>query len=543
MTKTLLFSPLVFALLSAEISFEDIQTKPSGRTKNFMIWQYLKQDITAKEADKAYALVEGNIAKIRKVYLKKSKNEVFLREEECRRQKDLLSITHRDCFILAMSPYKTLFMDDLTREELLKRLKNEKTRNAVRIQAEPNNELAYRKYDSNTILNSFVKTTKDYRRSNLNITLSQEFISHMFSKEASRWQKFALIKIILNDKQLDNLQRSILYIKANNVGADSNFLLGLNHLRNLQPKKAIEHLQFSKEQYTRQMSKDKATFWMYQISKDKNYLQDLALSMDINIYSLYGKEKLGVEVENYFSSVEIINTISSKNLSDPFTWNKIKNEIKESPKDELFSLAKMYNQKNMAPVQSFIIEKAYSFKMHGYLTPYDDYLENVSIDDKALIYALMRQESNLIPSALSHSFALGLMQIMPFVTDDLSKGIENPITSYADMFKPEYNLKYALKHFRWLKKTYYHPLFIAYSYNGGSGYLRRHLQTGTFLNGPYEPFMSMELMTNKESREYGKKVLANYIMYKKILGEDISLINLLKNLIDPMKTDRYRPAN
>ncbi len=40
-----------------------------------MIWQYLKQDITSEEADSAYDLVEGNIAKIKKVYLKKSKND------------------------------------------------------------------------------------------------------------------------------------------------------------------------------------------------------------------------------------------------------------------------------------------------------------------------------------------------------------------------------------------------------------------------------------------------------------------------------------
>ena len=196
----------------------------------------------------------------------------------------------------------------------------------------------------------------------------------------------------------------------------------------------------------------------------------------------------------------------------------------------------------MAPVQSFIIEKAYGFKMHGYITPYDEFLQDLSTDDKALVYALMRQESNLIPSALSRSFALGLMQLMPFVTDDLSTRMKEPITSYDDMFTPEYNLRYALKHFSWLKKTFYHPLFIAYSYNGGLGYLRRHLEATTFTKGSYEPFMSMELMSNKESREYGKKVLANYIMYKKILGEEISIVALLHTLTDPMKTDRYRSA-
>ena len=542
MHKILLCLNLVCALSYAEISFKDIQEKPSGRAKNFMIWQYLKQDITAKEADTAYALVEGNIAKIKKAYLKKSKNKVLLRELTCRAETDLLSIDEQDCFLLAMSPYKTLNLDEKSREKLIKRLNTKLARDSLKIQAETFFEESYEKYDSNTILDMFLKTSTAHRRSKLNIPLSKEFLEHMFSKEASPWKKFSLIKKIVNDDKLDVLQKSILNIKSTHVGADSNFLLGLNHLRNGSIDEAVKYFKTSREHHSRQMSKDKNSFWMYQASKEKKYLQDLGLSMDINIYSLYAKEKLAIEVNNYFSSLETSTTSSEKNLSDPFVWNAIAQEIKGTKKKDLLKLSKKYNQKEMAPVQSFIIEKAYGFKMHGYITPYDEFLQDLSTDDKALVYALMRQESNLIPSALSRSFALGLMQLMPFVTDDLSTRMKEPITSYDDMFTPEYNLRYALKHFSWLKKTFYHPLFIAYSYNGGLGYLRRHLEATTFTKGSYEPFMSMELMSNKESREYGKKVLANYIMYKKILGEEISIVALLHTLTDPMKTDRYRSA-
>ena len=89
------------------------------------------------------------------------------------------------------------------------------------------------------------------------------------------------------------------------------------------------------------------------------------------------------------------------------------------------------------------------------------------------------------------------------------------------MFKPSYNIKYARKHLEWMKKSLYHPLFIAYAYNGGIGFFKKHLLAGTFSKGEYEPYLSMELMSNAESREYGKRVLANYVMYKKILGEDV----------------------
>ena len=56
----------------------------------------------------------------------------------------------------------------------------------------------------------------------------------------------------------------------------------------------------------------------------------------------------------------------------------------------------------------------------------------------------------------------------------------------------------------------------------------------------FSPFLSMEMMASSESREYGKKVLANYVMYKKILGEEISIVNLFDTLMQPKRTDRFR---
>ena len=194
----------------------------------------------------------------------------------------------------------------------------------------------------------------------------------------------------------------------------------------------------------------------------------------------------------------------------------------------------------MVPVQTLIIEKSYGFNMHGYVMPYDRYLRDVSTDKKALVYAIMRQESKLIPAALSRSYALGLMQLMPFVTDDLSKRIKNPVKNYDEMFIPKNNINYALAHLKWMQKSLYHPLFMAYAYNGGMGFFKKYLLKGNFNKGEYEPFLSMELMSNSESREYGKKVLANYVMYKNIMGENISILRLFDTLTNPKMTDRFR---
>jgi soluble lytic murein transglycosylase len=135
---------------------------------------------------------------------------------------------------------------------------------------------------------------------------------------------------------------------------------------------------------------------------------------------------------------------------------------------------------------------------------------------------------------------MGTMQIMPFLVKALNKTADEKINDLTDMFNPKYNIAFASEHLKFLHKSLYHPLFVAYAYNGGIGFTKRHLLDGTFLKGKYEPFMSMEMMANTESREYGKKVLANYVMYKMILGEKVSIHHLFDTLTQPDETDRFR---
>jgi soluble lytic murein transglycosylase len=173
--------------------------------------------------------------------------------------------------------------------------------------------------------------------------------------------------------------------------------------------------------------------------------------------------------------------------------------------------------------------------------PYDEYMTRLNNDQKALMYALMRQETQFIPGLISRSFALGLMQIMPFNVDSISK--VNPLkpTNYFDMLKPEYSIAYSVAHLQHLFNNLYNPVLIAYGYNGGLGSTKRLLTDGgRFLPGEYEPFLSMELIGNDENREYGKKVLANYVIYKKILEEEVSIKAIFDNLIQPSQSDYFR---
>jgi len=535
MIKKFFLLTIILTCLNAKITLNNINSKPQCIAKDFMIWQYLKQDITPTQADKAYAQLSKKSNKVFYVYAKKTDDEKIKKIASCKKKKNLLSIKDKECLNIALTPYKTINLTNRQRENLSKKIDSKKFKKLLKIQNEPFKQKAYEKYSSDTVLNFFLSTSTIYRRKNLNIYFDSDFIN----KLSSSWRISKFIKTVVTDSNLNKLQLALLNMDGKNLNAQNNFFLGLNQLRHHSENEAINFFQLSIKKSKHQRDIDKNYFWIYQITKDKKYLQKLLLSMDINIYTLYAHEILNESVENYFTYLRSSDMKIKKDLTNPFDWNDILKEIKSTPDGKLFNLATSYKHPDMIPVQSFIIQKAYSFKMHGYIMPYEKYLKGLDDDNKALVYAIMRQESFYIPSAISSSYALGLMQLMPFLVDAIAKNCNEKVC-YNDMFQPKNNIRYALKHIKWMKKSLYHPLFMAYAYNGGMGFLRRYIKQNKFTHKKYEPFLSMEMMSNDETREYGKRVLANYVMYKKIMGYKISIVYLFDTLMQPKKTDRFR---
>jgi len=283
------------------------------------------------------------------------------------------------------------------------------------------------------------------------------------------------------------------------------------------------------------MDKDKVLFWQFLVSKDKKYKNAIKKSFDLNIYTLL----LGVKNERIMMP-KAWNQHPTYDETDPFNWTKLLSQARGKTPEELKSIAQTYLYKNTLPHYSYLMEKASGYKDHYFPILYTQHLAKTNKQRIALIMAIARQESRLIPSALSHSYALGMMQFMPFLARAIAKeqNIEN--FDLDDMFEPRTALMFANIHLNWLERSLYHPLFIAYAYNGGIGFTKKLLKSGTFQKGTYEPFLSMELVHYDESRKYGKKVLANYVTYMQILGEPVSIYELFEALTEPSKTDKFR---
>ena len=120
-------------------------------------------------------------------------------------------------------------------------------------------------------------------------------------------------------------------------------------------------------------------------------------------------------------------------------------------------------------------------------------------EDRALILALARQESRFVPAALSRSFAIGAMQMMPFLIRAMAEDKGEKDVDLTEFFYPERIVPYAKDHLKWLRRRLDNPLFIAYAYNGGIGFTNREVVGKLFVTkGKYEPFLSMELVPYAE---------------------------------------------
>ncbi len=537
MIRSTLLSLLLFSSAFG-ISLDDINNKPASRQKNFLLWQYLNQNITAAQASDAFYQVDNVNERFLFDYAAKTDEVEIKYTAKCMREPaaNLPVIEQDDCLMLALTPAKAIALKNEEREAIAVRLNN-KFGNIQWLRAMNQDTFFTSVENLNNETTLFRLAGANYRYEHFNHTLTPEILTTLSTLHSFG----SAVQLTVSDPKMDQLQQSLSDITGGRFDPQTHFFLAMNSIKYGKLAIALDHLKEARSRYYCTMDKDKTLFWMYQITKDQNYLTELSQSLDINMYVLYSRELLNLPTENYFTTLPTNQRPDSIKGIDPFEWRSFSQEIMASKPETVGDLIDRSDGNESIGIQGFILEHTYAPYIHNFTMAYDQYMTSISTDKKALMYALMRQETQFIPGLISRSFALGLMQIMPFNVDSISKVHPLKPTTYFDMLKPELSIAYGISHLKHLEEKYYNPILIAYGYNAGFGSTKRLLTEGDrFLPGEYEPFLSMELMGNDENREYGKKVLANYVIYKKELGEEVKITSLFDNLIQPSQSDYFR---
>lgn len=528
------------ALLCANlwgVTLDEINSKPASREKNFLIWQYLRQDINATQASEAFYQVEYVNERFLFDYACKTDEPEIRYTAECLQKvsTDLMNIVEDDCLYLALTPIKAQHLESYQRELIATRL-GDRFGDVQWLRTMNHNNHFSAFSDLSSSLKLFLISGTQYRADHFNLPIDNDILAQLTVAKGFD----QLVYLSATEHKLTKLQESLSNVSGGVYSSQTHFYLGINALKFNRVDNALFHFQEAKRKALSPMERDKNSFWLYRITQDETALKELSESLDINMYTLWAKEKLGMETQNYFTTLPTQGKEGFKG-DNPFEWNALHQELVVTPPEKLYEIVERYDGEDSLAVQAYMIERVYQPYIHNFTMPYDQYMSTLTLDQKAMLYALMRQETRLIPGLISRSFALGLMQIMPFNVDSISKIHPLKIKSYDDMFNPEFSIAYSIEHMKHIEATLFNPVLAAYAYNGGIGFTKRLLLSGAYFNaGEYEPFMSMELVGNAESREYGKKVLANYVMYKKILGESVSISTIFDTLTQPSQSDYFR---
>jgi soluble lytic murein transglycosylase len=142
--------------------------------------------------------------------------------------------------------------------------------------------------------------------------------------------------------------------------------------------------------------------------------------------------------------------------------------------------------------------------------------------DPYLMAALIRQESEFNPKAISPANARGLSQVMPATGRQLSRKLKIPRYRTAMLFTPDTNLKmgtYYLKQLSGELEGKWEATLA--SYNAGKSHVTKWMASANFR----EPAEFVESIPFNETRVYVQSVLRNAEVYRKLYGPKIAVKN------------------
>ncbi len=133
--------------------------------------------------------------------------------------------------------------------------------------------------------------------------------------------------------------------------------------------------------------------------------------------------------------------------------------------------------------------------------------------DPFLVCALIRQESEFNPKAISYAHAYGLMQVRPTTGRDLARQLRIRHFTTRQLLTPDRNVQLGTKYFRWLLDSVGdHPEEALAAFNAGKSRVDLWSTWGPFS----EPAEFIETIPFTQTREYVQVVLRNAEVYQRL---------------------------
>ena len=520
---------------SPNITLEFLESKPSGIARDFYIWRFLSDERTSlKDSIKAYELVSRKNQKLNALMAKKGKPDELPANFYCR-SLDINALLQKDlaCLKQGLRLAQVPNLPPKTLQALKEAIKSDANL-ALKVEILSSKQILTQMLnaDAKTFAQIFNVLGAQQKEKILNQTIKPASLKKLADQNTQEFNK--MLQKILFEDSLSKFKKSLLGAKITGADAYTSFLLGLYELQNNNQKNALEYFKLSESKSKDSLFVNRARFWQYYCGGDTAVLKALSQSKTVDLYALYAIEKLGV-APSYSVVSEFDNLDSTKkpefDITDPFAWQVFpENLLQVKDSKTLTKFAEDFAFSESEAHFAYVHNRVSNFTNNYFITPFSDKLEWKSSHQKAITYAVAKQESIFLPALISTSYALGMMQIMPFNVEPFARSLGVKDITLEDMFNPLISLEFGRFYLGDLEREFKNPLFVAYAYNGGPGFLRRTLSKKTLFkkNRAYEPWLSLELLPIEETRYYGIKVLANYIVYQELFGNKVSVEEILK---------------
>lgn len=535
----LLLLAFCIGFAKTDITLEFLESKPKGLARDFYIWQFLSNEHTSlQDALKAYELIHRKTSKLDSLMSAKGKVSELPRRLYCQRLSfESLKKQDKECIKSGLNLANVPTMPQKNKDFLLKTFQNDPAyKKRIEILSKPNILTGMLNSDAATFAALYNALRDNQRLQIINQNIKPQALKKLADENNKSFNNMLQKIIVTHDNSYAKFKQSLIGAKITGADSYTLFLLGINEILHQKPKAALEYFRLSSKNAPTPMQQNRALFWEYYLSHDNKVLENLASSTNVDLYTIYANQKLGVKPS--YQVVTDLGKLSPKkpdfDIKDPFQWQLLKDNLSQVKNDkDLEELSKHFTYEDTSAHLAYVLNQLNKFKIHYFITPFSDKLKWKSDHEKAFTYAIAKQESTLLPALVSTSYALGMMQIMPFNVEPFAKSLKRDNITLEDMFNPVTALEFGTFYLNDLGREFKHPLFVSYAYNGGPGFLRRTLKTKKFFlkNRNYEPWLSMELIPYKESRDYGFRVLANYIVYQESFGNTINLEAYLKQTL------------
>ncbi len=293
-------------------------------------------------------------------------------------------------------------------------------------------------------------------------------------------------------------------------------------------------------------------YWSARISylegnaKDANYYLKKAATRERTFYGSLAMASLGYKYIPNFDlpkyDINLTNKISKHKggvralaLIEIDEFHKAAREFRKIiPKFDVTDYPKLlsFTSKNNMPGLTFrlaaILRNDHNQIMLGGLYPIPSWkIKTSDLKDKALIYAIARQESGFNPRAKSSSRAMGVLQIIPSTAAFIMKNREYRLRRSKNhlLYNPQHNIAIGSKYIKFLFNL---PIvnndlmWVLASYNAGPGNFKKWTKGKNYKYK--DKLLMLESLPARETRNYIKLVLTNLWIYKTRFNQDNSIL-------------------